>query len=336
VSQKKSSRRSPKRRSRPKKSKKPYRIRNWHEYNAALVQRGSLTVWVEEAALAGWLEQERSGRRGASATYSDTAITVALLVKALYRLPLRAAQGLLGSWFNALKLELPVPHYSTVCRRQATVEVVMPEPLHSRREPLHLVVDSTGCKVYGEGEWKVRQHGWGKRRTWRKLHIGVDEHTGEILAVALSSNNASDGEMLPSLLAQVEEPLSQVSADGSYDQRRCYQALQQRQNDQEQALHVTIPPRQGARIWQHGNSKRERIARDLNLRRIRQVGRTRWKQESGYHRRSLAETTMSRYKRSFGERMHARDFPRQARESFVNCVALNRMAQLGRPHSYTL
>jgi hypothetical protein len=168
---------------------------------------------------------------------------VALTVKAVYRLPLRAAQGLLSSWFNALKLDLPVPHYSTVCRRQATVEVLMPESAQPesaqpesaqpesaqpqsaqpRGEPLHLVVDSTGCKVYGEGEWKVRQHGWNKRRTWRKLHIGVDEHSGEIRAVVLSSN-MGDGELLPKLLAQVEEPLAQVSADGGYDQRSCYQA----------------------------------------------------------------------------------------------------------------
>jgi hypothetical protein len=254
VSQKTTNRRSPKRRSRPKKGKKGkkgkkrYRLRNWREYNAALVQRGSLTVWVDESTRAGWLHEERTGRRGASATYSDAAILVALTVKAVYRLPLRAAQGLLSSWFNALKLDLPVPHYSTVCRRQATVEVLMPESAQPesaqpesaqpqsaqpqsaqpqsaqpRGEPLHLVVDSTGCKVYGEGEWKVRQHGWNKRRTWRKLHIGVDEHSGEIRAVVLSSN-MGDGELLPKLLAQVEEPLAQVSADGGYDQRSCYQA----------------------------------------------------------------------------------------------------------------
>jgi hypothetical protein len=200
-----------------------------------------------------------------------------------------------------------------------------------------LVVDSTGCKVYGEGEWKVRQHGWSQRRTWRKLHLGVDEKSGEFVAVTLSTNDLSDGEAVPDLLEQIcpqEEPIAQFSGDGSYDQRKCYQALQERQHAQGQPLRVTIPPRQGAKIWQHGNNDRTALARDQNLRCIRQVGRKRWKEESGYHRRSIAETAISRYKRVLGEKLWARDLPRQAREAFIGCVALNRMTKLGRPHSY--
>jgi len=325
-------RRSPKRHS----PKKPYRTRNWREYNAALVGRGSLTVWLDEAALKGWLNQERSGKRGASLTYSDAAVTAALLLKVVYRLPLRATQGLLGCVLEMMGLALPVPHYSTLCRRQASLKVVIPYQV--RQEPLHLVVDSTGCKVYGEGEWKVRLHGTNKRRTWRKLHLGVDEQSGEVVAVTLSTNSVSDGEVLPKLLEQVEVPLSQVSGDGSYDQRRCYETLQERQRAQEQEwqqpLKVAIPPRRGAHIWQHGNSGQQGLARDENLRRIRQVGRKRWKQESGYHRRSIAETVMSRYKRLLGEKLRARDYSRQAREAFIGCMALNRMVALGMPQSY--
>ena len=326
-------RRSPKRRSK----KKSYRTRNWKDYNAALVGRGSFTVWLDEAALAGWLHCERTGGRGASLTYSDCAMTAALLLKVVYHLPLRATQGLMGSLFKVMQLDLPVPHDSTLCRRQASLKVVI--PYQARQEPLHLVVDSTGCKVYGEGEWKVRQHGWSKRRTWRKLHLGVDEHSGEFVAVTLSTNDLSDGEALPDLLQQIcphEEPLAQVTGDGSYDQRKCYQALQERQQAQGQPLRVTIPPRRGAHIWRHGNSEKERLARDQNLRHIRRVGRKRWKEESGYHRRSLAETAISRYKRLLGEKLWARDLQRQAREAFIGCMALNRMTRLGMPVSYAL
>ena len=317
-----------------KKQKQRYRIRNWSEYNAALVKRGSLTVWIEEAALEGWLEGQRSGRRGASLTYSDAAIETVLILKAVYRLPLRAAQGFADSVLALMGLSLPTPHYSTLSRRQVGLELVMPRL--SLGEAIHLVVDSTGCKVYGEGEWKVRLHGKSKRRTWRKLHLGVDEKTGEIMAAVLSGNDMSDSEALPQLLEQVEEPIAQLSGDGSYDKRPCYEALQRRQEEQQQSLTVTIPPRRGARIWQHGNSPEQRLARDENLREMRRVGRKRWKEHSGYHRRSLAETAMSRYKRVVGEKLQARNFQRQSTEAFVGVLILNRMTALGMPQSYPI
>jgi len=315
-----------------KKQKQPYRVRNWREYTAALVSRGSLTIWLDEAALGGWLHGERSGKRGASLTYGDATIQAALLLKAVYRLTLRGVQGFIQSVLKLMHLEWPVPHFSTLSRRQASVELSVPQS-HTDG-PLHLVVDSTGCKVYGEGEWKVRVHGASKSRTWRKLHLGVDEQTGEIVAAVLSSNNLSDSEALPQLLKQVEEPIAQLSGDGGYDKRSCYELLQQRQEEQQQPLKVTIPPRRGARIWRHGNSKAERLARDENLRAIRQVGHKQWKQQSGYHRRSLAETAMSRYKRIVGDKLRARDFDRQSTEAFVGIVMLNTMTQLGMPQSY--
>ena len=317
-----------------KQKKQQYRVRNWSEYNAALVRRGSLTIWLDEAALAGWIEHERSGQRGASQTYSEAAITAILLLKAVYRLPLRGAQGFAQSVLALMGLRLPVPHFSTLSRRQVGLELVMPRL--SQGEAIHLVVDATGCKVYGEGEWKVRVHGKSKRRTWRKLHLGVDEHSGEIVAGVLSSNNMSDGEVLPQLLEQVAEPLAQVSGDGGYDQRGCYEALQKRQEEQKQPLQVTIPPRRGARVWKHGNSKGQKQKRDENLREIRRVGRKRWKQQSGYHRRSLAETAMSRYKRIVGDKLQARDFARQSTEAFVGVLMLNQMTALGMPQSYPI
>jgi IS5 family transposase len=337
VKKKKNTRRAAKaaKRQRLQKKKRPYRIGNWKEYNAGLVARGSLTVWVEEGVLDNWLNQERSGGRGASQTYSDSAILMALTLKVVYRLPLRATQGLLASVLRLLDLEdLPVPDYSTLCRRQQTLAVALPRLASG--QALHVVVDSTGCKIYGEGEWKVRQHGYSKRRTWRKLHLAVDEATGLILGAVLTTNDVADSAVLPALLEQVGEPIEQLSGDGSYDKRLCYDTLRKRQEEQAAPLRVTIPPRKGARIWQHGNSKAERLARDENLRRIRQVGRAPWKEESGYHRRSLAETTMFRSKTIFGDKLSARLFDSQGTEAFIRCAALNKMTGLGMPQSYAL
>jgi IS5 family transposase len=292
-------------------------------------------VWMEEGIEENWMNQQSSGKRGASNTYADAAITAALTLKVVYHLPLRATQGFLASVLQLMGLgHLPVPNYTTLCRRQKTLEVALPRS--SQGEPIHLVVDSTGCKIYGEGEWKVRQHGVSKRRTWRKFHVGIDEATHEIVAAALTTNDVADSAVLPDILDQVEGVIEQVSADGGYDKRPCYEALRKRQQEQQEPMQVAIPPRKGARIWQHGNSREERLARDENLRRVRRVGRKRWKEESGYHRRSLAETAMSRYKGIFGDKLMARVFESQATESFLRCVALNRMTKLGMPQSYVI
>ena len=156
------------------------------------------------------------------------------------------------------------------------------------------------------------------------------------MAAVLTTNDVADSAVLADLLEQVTPPVAQLSGDGSYDQRPCYDTLRQRQGEQGQALRVTIPPRRGARIWQHGNRQAERLARDENLRRLRQVGRAQWKEESGYHRRSLAETTMFRIKTIFGDKLSARSFEAQAREAFIRCAALNKMILLGKPDSYVV
>ena len=309
-----------------KKTKRTYRLRNWKEYNASLVERGSLTLWVSQDLLSAWQEHERTGRRGAPRTYTDTMILCMATVEEVYHLPLRATEGLMLSIIRLLGVELSVPDYTTLCRRRRSLEVVLPRLKKS--EPLHMVVDSTGIKVYGEGEWKVRQHGYTRRRTWRKLHIGVDEATLEFVAVVVSTNSFKDSQLLPDLLEQVEGPLSQVSADGAYDSRNCYDAIRERE------ARACIPPQKRAKIWQHGNTKAERHIRDENLREIRKKGRRQWKRESGYHRRSLAETQVFRVKTIFGERVSARSFEGQAAQLLVRCAALNRMTHLGMPDSY--
>jgi IS5 family transposase len=309
-----------------KNTKPIYRLRNWKQYNSALVQRGSLTLWLSEDMIADWINKQKSGKPGRSDTYADTAILCMATLQEVFHLRLRSTQGLLLSVMKLLKLDLAVPDYSTLCRRRKTLNVVLPRL--RRGKPLHIVVDSTGVKVFGEGEWKVRQHGYTRRRTWRKLHIGVDEATGEVVAAVLATNNFTDGQVLPDLLEQIDEQIDQVSGDKAYDKRNCYEAIRARK------ARAAIPPQKGAHIWQHGNSKQQRHIRDENLRRIRAVGRKKWKQEVGYHRRSLAETAMFRVKMIFGERVSARRFEGQAAQVLVRCAALNRMTQLGMPDSY--
>jgi len=311
-----------------KKTKCTYRLRNWSQYNKALVRRGSLTIWINEDVLSAWHNRARTGKPGKPLDYADTAILCMATLEEVYRLPLRAAEGLTRSLIKLLGVQVSVPCYTTLCRRRRSLEIVLPRRPAS--EPLHMVVDSTGIKVYGEGEWKVRQHGWSRRRTWRKLHIGVDEATLEFVAVVVSTNSFKDSQILPDLLEQVEDELSQVSADGAYDSRNCYDAIRERK------ARAAIPPQKRARIWQHGNTKAERHIRDENLRAIRRKGRREWKRESGYHRRSLAETQVYRVKTIFGERVSARSFEGQAAQLLVRCATLNRMTHLGMPDSYAV
>lgn len=280
---------------------------------------------MNEAVIEQWRNEQKTGRKGASNYYSDVAIATMGTIQSVFHLPGRQAQGFLESLFTVMGIELEVPDHSTLSRRLSKLSVAL--PVVPKEQAVHVVVDSTGVKVYGEGEWKVRTYGIGKRRTWRKLHLGVDEASGEILAAVVSTNDLSDGDALPDILDGIDGEIEQVSGDGAYDQRKCYDAIRRRQ------AKATIPPRSCAKIWQHGNSKAERHNRDENLRRIRKVGRKTWKHESFYHRRSLAETTMFRFKLLFGGKLRSRKFENQAVELFLQCVVLNRMIQVGKPAS---
>jgi hypothetical protein len=165
----------------PKKSL--YRIRNWKEYNASLVARGSLTIWMSDDARRGWL-YDGAQQQGHPIVFSDDAIITALTIRAVYHLPLRQTEGFLLSIFDLLQSDLPVPDYSTLSKRGKGLCVDLQR--HGNDEPLHLVIDSSGLKVYGEGEWKVKMHGKSKRRTWRKIHLGINVFTGEIEAEELT------------------------------------------------------------------------------------------------------------------------------------------------------
>lgn len=308
--------------------KRQYRIHNWPDYDTTLVNRGRLTLWLDQEAVQNWRSQERTGKRGKPRVYTDQAIACALRLGAVYHLPLRATEGLLASLVALSGADVPIPDYSTLSRRRKKMKATVSAP--ATAEPLHLVVEGTGLKVFGDGEWKVRQHGTTRRRVWRKVHLAVDQATGMVCAGTTTTNSISDGQILPQLLKQVEQAVYQVSADCGYDRRTCYEAIAKR------GAKATIPPRRGAKIWQHGNSKAERLALDENLRRIRKVGWATWKRESGYHRRSLAETAMFRLKTLFGATLRAKSDDAQDTETMLRLEALNRMTALGMPQSYAV
>ncbi len=309
------------------KQKRRYKITNWSAYNEALVNRGSLTLWIEDSQIECWHKAERSGYRGSPMTYSDVAIQCSLMIREVFKLALRATEGFLRSLVKWLGVPLQVPDYSTLCRRQKTLSVALPRT--SGQTTRHLVVDSTGLKVYGEGEWKVRQHGAGKRRTWRKFHLAVDSQTQEVVAAELTANFVGDAEVLPDLLSQLlsDEPIDSVAADGAYDTADCHQAIRAKQ------AKALIPPRAGAVEWPD-NEDGTAHPRTLILRACAEQGESEWKRTSGYHRRSLAETAMFRMKTLFSDKLKNRNFVAQQVEAYLRVGALNKMTRLGMPVSY--
>ena len=192
-----------------------YKVRNWPEYNRALVKRGQLTLWFDTEAVAAWRHPGPFEGRGRPKVYADAAIQCALVLNSVFPLNLRTTQGFLQSIVALMALDLPVPNYSTVSRRQSAVDVRLSVGPTDR--PRHVVIDSTGLKIYGAGEWHIRKHRTLRRRTWRKLHLGVDETTKEIVAMDLTASNVHDARRLSSLLSKAPGSIGQVSADRAYD-----------------------------------------------------------------------------------------------------------------------
>ena len=297
-----------------------FQITNWKAYNAALVQRGSLTIWLADDVLVAWRATARGGA-GRPLLSSDAAIQCILTLQQVFHLRLRQTEGFVRSLMTLAHVDLPVPDYSTFSRRRQTLAVPLPRALPA--EPLHVVIDSTGLKIFGEGEWKARQHGVSKRRTWRRIHLGSDAASQTILACVVTTNAVVDGDVLPDVLDAIPEPIQQVSADGAYDWASCYDAIRDRD------ARAVIPPRTDAVV----NPDADWAVRNATVARVAEIGRAAWKQETGYHRRSLAETAMSRLKTMFGSALTSRTLTGQQTEAAIRCAALNRMTQLGLPHA---
>jgi hypothetical protein len=296
-----------------------YKTRNWPAYNEALKRRGSLTIWFDPKM--SW-DAIPTGRRGRQQTYSDAAIQTCLSMKVLFGMPLRQTTGFVESLLRLVGLDWRVPDFSTLCRRQRTLEVTI--PYRGGGVPLNLLIDSTGIKAEGEGEWNARKHGGPKRRIWRKIHIGIDAETMEVRAVEITGSNIGDAPMLPELLNQIpaDVQIGSVTADGAYDTRKCHEAIAAR------AAAAVIPPRKNAKPWKPDTPGA--IARNEALRTSKYLGRALWRRWSNYHRRSRVETKMHCVK-LLGQRLMARDFDRQVAELQVRIAVLNGYTALGIP-----
>ncbi|MCP4901590.1 MAG: IS5 family transposase, partial [bacterium] len=266
------------------KYKTKYRVSNWPEYDRALVERGDITLWISEEAISSW-KPAQSGRRGGQRKFSDQAIETALTLRLVFRLPLRQAEGFLRSVLSLMGVGLEAPDHITISRRSQQLDI----NLHrlASNEPIHLIVDSTGLSIVGEGEWAATKYGGRGRRGWKKLHLGVDR-TGVIVAQTLTHGSADDARVGIDLIDGIEDDIASFTADAAYDALAIYAASAAR------SAKVVVPPSRSATESRQRRSRSS--ARDRTILRIKEVGRRQWKKESGYHQQARVENTFFRYK----------------------------------------
>jgi IS5 family transposase len=306
------------------KYKTKYRVSNWAEYDRALVQRGDITLWISDDAITSW-KPAPTRRRGAQRKFSDHAIETALTLRLVFSLPLRQAEGFLRSVLSLMALDLRSPDHTTLSRRSQHLNTQLARV--PTKEPIHLIIDSTGLSIVGEGEWAAAKYGGRGRRGWKKLHLGVDR-TGMIVAEILTDGDVNDAKTALALIDNVEGDIETLTADAAYDTIAIYDTAAARR------IEVVIPPSKSAT-----RSRQRRFwtsARDRTIMRVREVGRREWKKESGYHRQARVENTFFRYKTIVGPRLRARNSGSQQAEAIIACNILNRMTALGRPESFAM
>jgi transposase len=302
------------------KYKTKYRVSNWTEYDRALVQRGDITLWISEGAIEDWKPAASDGR-GGQRKFSDHTIETALMLRLVFKLPLRQAEGFLRSVLSLMALDLQAPDHTTLSRRSRCLDVKLDLVVSS--SPIHLIVDSTGLSIIGEGEWEAVKHGGRGKRAWKKLHLGVDR-SGVIIAEVLTDGNADDARTALDLVDKVEGDVVSFAADAAYDTIAICEAAAER------GAKIIVPPRKTA------TRSRRSGTRDRTVRRVRKVGRRQWEKESGYHRQARVENTFFRYKSIIGDRLRARHPESQQREAMISCNILNRMAETGWPESFAI
>ena len=305
------------------KERETYKVINWSSYNKSLVNRGDISIWLSEDVKSCW-NYKGLQSPGGELVYSNSCIEFCLTVKYLFRLGYRETEGFIRGLFKLSKVDLKVPSYSQIQRRSKELEINIRVRKRSKG-PIDLVVDSTGLKVYGEGEWKVRKYGWNQARTWRLLHMGSDGSDLEIVTVVLTKNDTSDSKAGVKLMKEVKCPIKSVAADGAYDSKDFRGCL-------DPGIPQLIPPRRDG-VSSKGKIP-EYIQRDESIKRIKEIGRKEWKKEVGYHIRSKSEVNMLRYKMAFGEKMKARKFEFEQTEIKMKCKILNQFIELGMPSSY--
>lgn len=306
-------------------TKKVYRVRNWAEYNKGLVARGSLYVWFNQNEI-----KSAEGRHG-NQSYSDALILCALTLRQLFSLTYRATEGFLRSLIELHRLRIPTPDYSTLCRRGKELKVSLGVPLSQK--PRHILIDSTGVQVLGEGEWKRLKHGASRCQVWKKLHVALDAESLDIVAVEVTDSVRLDGNYLPGLIEQIDGPIKQITGDGAYDKQNCYESAYQR------GAKPVFPPQHNATVQRNKIKKnpalipRDELIIRLNAASDKEEALQTWKKENQYHRRSLVETNMSRMNFIFSDQMSARTPENQSTELTLRCRIINKMNRLGMPQS---
>ena len=300
--------------------KTQYRVTNWPSYDRALVQRGDITMWISEDAIDAWAPRP-SRKRGGQRKYSDVAIETALTLRMVFNLPLRQAEGFLRSLFDLMGLCLEVPDHTTLSRRSQHLDVRLRRIATDK--PMHLIVDSTGLSIVGEGEWAAAKHGKRGKRAWRKLHVGVNR-AGVIVAQVVTDSNVDDASTGVDLIKQVDSKLTSITGDAAYDTGAIYDAALER------GAKVVVPPTRKAVV---SGRRQCATARDRTIRKVKKLGRREWKKVSSYHRQGTVENAFFRYKSIIGDRLRVRSPEAQRAEAVVACNVLNRMFELGRPVS---
>ncbi len=318
------------------KYKTAYRVKNWPEYEKSLRDRGDITVWFSQDAVKAWTPQ-KNGKRGGQPVYSDIAIETSLTLRLVFHLPLRQTEGFLGSIFKLMSLDLPCPDHTTLSRRNQTVDVQRNVD-RLPGGPVCFIVDSTGLKVCGQGEWHSRKYGEKRydlrspsAKRWKKLHIGVDKN-GWIMASKVTEGYEQYPSQAPDLLDQFDREMTSgrlrpgcFVGDGIYDREPVYEAVCRHSP---RALMV-VPPRKDA--VPSNDSTRFLSQRNQHISKIKKMGRSDWRRRSGYYLQSHVENAIYRFKRIIGGRLKSKHAEAQAREALIGCSILNKMLEIGRP-----
>jgi hypothetical protein len=281
-----------------------YKVTNWKEYDASLVQRGNIAFWISEDAISKWHPSPERNRQGGQTKYSDIAIQTCLVMRSVYKLPLRQTEGFVNSLIKLLELDISSPDHTTISRRSEDLEVISKSL--KKEVPITILIDSTGLKISGSGEWEEEKHGKGRKKQWRKLHLAIDEETLEIVATTLTSNRVSDPSKIMPLINQTESEINTIKADGAYDNDPLRKKLDNLNIDS------IFPPRSDAVLSQ--NYQHNPTSRDKAIERIKKDGREIWEYASGYSKRNLVENSMFRYKNIIGSTLRSKTFTRQETE----------------------
>lgn len=303
-----------------------YRIQNWSDYNKSLTQRGSINIWIDESSLANWASNTHTKKAGRPEFYSNDAILMLLIIRERFGLSLRSLEGFARSIFQLKKLDLPIPSYTQICRRAKTLHKKIRRL--TKRPINHIILDSTGLKVYGEGEWKVRTHGKSKRRIWRKFHIAIDAETQDFAICELTTHSVGEAKPAARMLNKISGKIKTVRGDGGYDPNAVREMIYAK------GARAIIPPPRHASI--KGATTGWIKDRDEDISTIlsygdNEIGRRPWKEKVDYFKRSLVETSIYRVKTMFGEKLKSRDLNSQRTEAFCKCLAINKMNELGLP-----